>query len=77
MRIAALALAPLLAAAPLSGASLAESIHALLDSSPDARTAFWGIQVVDLASGKLVYELNPNHNFVPASNTKLFTTAME
>jgi D-alanyl-D-alanine carboxypeptidase/D-alanyl-D-alanine-endopeptidase (penicillin-binding protein 4) len=76
MRIAALALAPLLAAAPLPGASLPESIQTLLDSSPDARTAFWGIQVVDLASGKLIYELNPNHNFVPASNTKLFTTAM-
>src|SRR5262249_8290092 len=37
--------------------------------------ALWGIDVVDLASGKTVYSLNPDHLFVPASNTKLFTTA--
>lgn len=65
-----------MAIAPLPAASLNESIRQLLDSTPAARTAFWGIQVVDLASGKLLYELNPNHNFVPASNTKLFTTAL-
>ena len=50
--------------------------RALIDSSPAARTAFWGIQIVDLATGKTLYELNPDHFFVPASNTKLFTTAL-
>jgi D-alanyl-D-alanine carboxypeptidase/D-alanyl-D-alanine-endopeptidase (penicillin-binding protein 4) len=73
MRRAILALA---FAMPLCGANLAESIRQLIDASPVARTAFWGIQVVDLATGKTIYELNPNHNFVPASNTKLFTTAL-
>ena len=64
------------AAAQLAAAGLPENIQRLLDSNPAARTAFWGIQVVDLASGKVVYELNPDHYFVPASNTKLFTTAL-
>ena len=63
-------------AAQLAAAGLPENIQKLLDSNPAARTAFWGIQVVDLATGKVVYELNPDHYFVPASNTKLFTTAM-
>lgn len=69
--VMALALAPAMLAS-----NLAESIRLLLDSTPVARTAFWGIQVLDLSSGKTVFELNPNSNFVPASNTKLFTTAM-
>jgi D-alanyl-D-alanine carboxypeptidase/D-alanyl-D-alanine-endopeptidase (penicillin-binding protein 4) len=66
----------LLFAAAACAASLSESIEHLLASSPIARTAFWGIQVVDLSSGKTLYELNPDHFFVPASNTKLFSTAL-
>ena len=73
-------LARLMAAAMLAGglsaASLAENIERLIAASPAARTAFWGIRIVDLASGKTLYEANPDHFFVPASNTKLFTTAM-
>ena len=57
-------------------AALPESIQKLLDSSPAARTAFWGIQIVDLATGKTLYELNPDHYFVPASNAKLFSAAL-
>ena len=57
--------------APLFAAALPESIQKLIDSSPAARTAFWGIQIVDLATGKTLYELNPDHYFVPASNAKL------
>ena len=60
----------------LSAASLPESIERLIASSPVARSAFWGIQIVDLASGKSLYEQNIDHFFVPASNTKLFTTAL-
>ncbi|SPF42128.1 D-Ala-D-Ala carboxypeptidase. Serine peptidase. MEROPS family S13 [Candidatus Sulfopaludibacter sp. SbA4] len=65
-----------LTAALASAASLPESIERLLATTPGARTAFWGIQIVDLAHGKTLYELNPDHFFIPASNTKLFTTAM-
>ena len=73
MNRAALALA---LAVNLAAASLPESIERLIASSPAARTAVWGIQIVDLTSGKTLYEQNPDHYFVPASNTKLFTTAM-
>src|SRR3954453_12300810 len=55
---------------------LPESIRKVIDASPAARTAFWGIQIVDLGSGKTLYELNPDHYFVPASNAKLFSTAL-
>jgi D-alanyl-D-alanine carboxypeptidase/D-alanyl-D-alanine-endopeptidase (penicillin-binding protein 4) len=53
---------------------LAERIERLFAQSPVARTAFWGIQATDLATGKTLYELNANRFFVPASNTKLFST---
>jgi len=60
----------------VSAASLPESIDKLLAASAAARAAFWGIQIVDLGSGKTLYEMNPDRFFVPASNTKLFTTAL-
>ena len=41
----------------------------------DARRGSWGIQVVDLANGKLLYERDADHLFIPASNMKMFTTA--
>jgi len=66
----------ILLAAPLEAASLAGQIARLLDSSTATRTAFWGIQIVDLESGRTLYELNPDRGFVPASNAKLFTTAL-
>jgi len=61
-------------AVQLSAASLPENIEKLLAAA--GRGAFWGIQIVDLGSGKTLYELNPDRFFVPASNTKLFTTAL-
>lgn len=66
----------LLVGVQLFAAALPESIQKLIDASPVARTAFWGIQIVDLSTGKTLYELNPDHYFVPASNAKLFSTAL-
>ncbi|MGZ4859057.1 MAG: D-alanyl-D-alanine carboxypeptidase/D-alanyl-D-alanine endopeptidase [Candidatus Angelobacter sp.] len=37
--------------------------------------AHWGIDVVDLETGKALFSQNSDHLFLPASNTKLFTTA--
>ena len=48
----------------------------MLGSSPASRGAFWGIQVVELETGRTVYELNADRLFVPASNVKLFSTAL-
>jgi D-alanyl-D-alanine carboxypeptidase/D-alanyl-D-alanine-endopeptidase (penicillin-binding protein 4) len=55
-----------------AGASLAEKIDRVLASTK----AFWGIEVLDLETGKPLYRWNAGHFFVPASNTKLFTTAL-
>ena len=40
-----------------------------------ANQAFWGVQVADRDTGEVLYELNSDHFFAPASNAKLFTTA--
>ncbi len=49
-------------------------ISAIL-SDPEIARGFWGIDVVSLPSGKLLYSQNEDKLFTPASNTKLFTTA--
>jgi D-alanyl-D-alanine carboxypeptidase/D-alanyl-D-alanine-endopeptidase (penicillin-binding protein 4) len=55
---------------------LSERIEQLFAQSPVTHTAFWGIQVTELSSGKTLYQLNANRFFVPASNTKLFSTSL-
>jgi D-alanyl-D-alanine carboxypeptidase/D-alanyl-D-alanine-endopeptidase (penicillin-binding protein 4) len=56
--------------------TLQEQVQRVLESSPAAQRTFWGVQVLDLEKGASLFELNSNHFFVPASNTKLFTTAL-
>src|SRR5215831_12857167 len=53
---------------------LAKDIAAILEQPPLDR-AHWGIDVVDLETGKTLYAQNAEQLFLPASNTKLFTTA--
>ncbi len=65
--------APAKAAKPESPA-LATAIDKLLDDGGAAR-AHWGVLVVDLQDGHVVYARNEHRLFAPASNTKLFTTA--
>jgi D-alanyl-D-alanine carboxypeptidase/D-alanyl-D-alanine-endopeptidase (penicillin-binding protein 4) len=76
------ALALLLSLQPYAGAAkkpapkkdVAKEINAIVAQPPLDR-AHWGIDVRELDSGKVIYSLNPDQLFLPASNTKLFTTA--
>jgi len=60
----------------LTAATLPQRIDQIIATSPAALTAFWGIEIVDLTTGRMLYERNAAHFFVPASNAKLFTTAL-
>jgi D-alanyl-D-alanine carboxypeptidase/D-alanyl-D-alanine-endopeptidase (penicillin-binding protein 4) len=42
-------------------------------TDPLYKSSYWGILVKDLESGEIVYQLNMDKLFVPASTTKLFT----
>jgi serine-type D-Ala-D-Ala carboxypeptidase/endopeptidase (penicillin-binding protein 4) len=42
---------------------------------PDVSRGFWGIEVISLKDGTVLYTMNNDKLFTPASNTKLFTTA--
>jgi serine-type D-Ala-D-Ala carboxypeptidase/endopeptidase (penicillin-binding protein 4) len=63
-----------LALVSCSAADLAQRLDALADDN--RAMGFAGIHVVDLASGKTVYRHNEDRLFLPASNLKLFTTAL-
>lgn len=54
--------------------ALAAKIDSIL-SGTDIAGAYWGIKVVPLSGGQPWYSLNDAKLFVPASNTKLFTTS--
>ena len=54
--------------------SLQQQIDVLL-AQPELARGYWGIEITSLSSGKVLYSLNVNKLFTPASNTKLFTTA--
>ena len=68
--------APSLRAQPAatSAEELTDYVGAVLDSAA-FDNAFWGVQVVNLESGEALYARNPQKSFIPASNTKLYTTA--
>jgi serine-type D-Ala-D-Ala carboxypeptidase/endopeptidase (penicillin-binding protein 4) len=53
---------------------LARRVDAILARADVAR-AFWGIEIEELDSGRIVYSHDADRLFSPASNTKLFTTA--
>ncbi len=54
--------------------ALDRRIDALLRES-NAGRGFWGVEVVDLRTGRLLYGRNAEHLYLPASNMKLFTTS--
>jgi serine-type D-Ala-D-Ala carboxypeptidase/endopeptidase (penicillin-binding protein 4) len=56
----------------------AAGIGAQLDkvfNDPSFYRAFWGIKIVSLDTGELIYEKNPHKLFIPASNMKILTAA--
>src|SRR5437588_1993250 len=76
-RAAILAVLWLVGAAQLQAAEhrpLAPRINTVL-SDPGLARGFWGIEVVSLNTGQVLYSQNADKLFIPASNTKLFTTA--
>ena len=57
----------------ISTKELAKRVDKYL-ADPAIQRGFWGIHVIDAATGKTLYEQNADRLFTPASNTKLFTT---
>lgn len=45
-------------------------------SAPEAARGYWGLLVEDADSGEVLFAQNADHYFAPASNAKLFTTAL-
>jgi D-alanyl-D-alanine carboxypeptidase/D-alanyl-D-alanine-endopeptidase (penicillin-binding protein 4) len=75
-RAVLLLLAGSLAVSAETHPTLQSRIDAVIANSPAMATAFVGIRVVRLKDGRVLYEREVDHLFAPASNTKLFTTAL-
>jgi D-alanyl-D-alanine carboxypeptidase/D-alanyl-D-alanine-endopeptidase (penicillin-binding protein 4) len=59
-----------------SFAGIGERIHEILERSANLRNAHWGIQIADPDSGEILFQHNGDKLFIPASNVKLFSTAL-
>src|SRR5689334_10786669 len=56
------------------GADLEQRLDSLMAESP--RVGFAGIHVVEMATGKTLYQKNQDHLFLPASNLKILVSAL-
>src|SRR4051794_27903700 len=70
------AIALFLLAGLLCAQTIGARIERILSTSPAARQAAWGIRVINVETGAAVYSKNEDQFFIPASTTKLFTTAL-
>jgi D-alanyl-D-alanine carboxypeptidase/D-alanyl-D-alanine-endopeptidase (penicillin-binding protein 4) len=61
---------------PATAADLSPKLDRIIDSAAPLSHAFVGMRVVRLSDGHVLYARNPDRLFVPASNMKLFTTAL-
>ncbi len=52
-----------------------DRVEAILTGESASRS-YWGILVADRDTGEVLYSINPDHFFAPASNAKLITTAL-
>jgi len=68
--------------APSARQQAAETIDSLRSrisahvSQPRFAPAAWGVKIVSLDTGKTIFEHNPEKYFSPASNAKLYSTAL-
>lgn len=69
-----MSLQPTVQAQGRATSELARSIHGIIHAEK-FENAFWGVTVVDLASGHALVDENAEKSFVPASNMKLYSTA--
>ncbi|MHC4989632.1 MAG: D-alanyl-D-alanine carboxypeptidase/D-alanyl-D-alanine endopeptidase, partial [Planctomycetota bacterium] len=75
-RIAAIAgLLVVLAARPAAGQTLAERLNGLLDTHVTAQRTNVSLRVVDLESGRVLFDRHGRRLLTPASTQKLFTSA--
>ena len=72
--LAAAAAPPAASQGAISRDGLAEQIDEVLDNEV-FEDAYWGALVVDLTTGRTLYDRNAGRRFIPASNMKLVTTA--
>jgi D-alanyl-D-alanine carboxypeptidase/D-alanyl-D-alanine-endopeptidase (penicillin-binding protein 4) len=63
------------AAARKATAKFAARAEALLGSAPSSKGE-WGLLIVDAETGETLFEQNADRYFLPASNMKLFSTAL-
>lgn len=66
--------APAQAAPAICPADLGTAIEAII-SRPEFKRSQWGISIQTLDSNRILYALNADRYFIPASNAKLLTTA--
>ena len=61
---------------PLTPLQALQQRIAAIIAQPRYNAAFWGVKVVSLDTHQVLFQQNADKLFVPASNTKLFTTAL-